>query len=141
MGDSLLAPPVASIAAQRTDLIFLALLVVSGAIVLLVTLLIVVFSVRYRDGSSAPRRRLEAFISRDLEIGWTLATLLAFLFIFGWATVQDFQLLGEKTGALTIQVIGKQWMWKGGTPEDSARSTPSTFRSIRRFGSFSIPKT
>lgn len=128
MGEAPLFPSAISSAAVRTDIIFFALLAVSVLILLLVAGLIVTFSVRYRQGSSAPRHRLPALAARDVEIGWTLATLFAFLFIFGWAAAQDFQILRRPEGALTIQILGKQWMWKvehpGGQREINALHVP-----------------
>lgn len=112
MGESSLLPPVLSDAAAHTDTIFMALLAISGSVVLLVTTLIVAFSVRYRNGSRAARHDLPGFVARDIEIGWTLATLFAFLLIFGWAASQDLRILRQVPGALTIQVLGRQWMWK-----------------------------
>jgi cytochrome c oxidase subunit 2 len=108
--------PEASHTAFQTDLIFLGLCIAAGLIVVLVAALIIVFSVRYRAGSKAPRHKLPGFLARDLEIGWTFATLIAFLFFFGWAAAQDFTLLHSVPGALTIHVMGKQWMWKAEYP-------------------------
>lgn len=128
MNEFSLLPPVLSDAAARTDVIYFGLLATAGLIVVLVTTLIVVFSVRYREGSSAPRHNLPGFLARDIEIGWTLATLFTFLLIFGWAAAQDFQILRASPGAMTIQILGKQWMWKvehpGGQREINALHVP-----------------
>lgn len=95
---------------------------------MLVAGLIVVFSARFREGSATPRRNLPALAARDIEIGWTLVTLLAFLSIFSWAAAQDFQLLQQTPGAMTIQIVGRQWMWKiehsGGQREINALHVP-----------------
>lgn len=129
MSEISLVPVAASAAAQRTDLIFGALLLAGGLVTTSVLVLILVFAVRYRDGSRASRRRLAGVISRDIEIGWTIATLFAFLFAFGWAAAQDLHLLSDTPGALTIQVVGKQWMWKaehaGGQREIDALHVPA----------------
>lgn len=128
MADFSLIPPAISEFAARTDLIFIGLTIAGGAITLLVAGLIVVFSARFREGSRAPRHKLPAFLARDIEISWTLATLFAFLAIFSWASAQDFQLLWQTPGALTIQIVGKQWMWKiahpGGQREINALHVP-----------------
>lgn len=128
MNEFSLMPPVLSESAQRTDTIFLSLLVISGLIVILVTMLIVVSSVRYREGSRAARRNVPGFVARDIEIGWTLATLFSFLTIFGWAVAQDFQIRRGAPDGLTIQILGKQWMWKvehpGGQREINALHVP-----------------
>ena len=128
MADFPLVPPAVSDAAHRTDLIYFGLILSAGAIILLVAGLLLLFSVRYRQGSRAPRHKLPVLLSRDIELGWTLATLFAFLSIFGWAAAQDFKLLHPAPGALTIQVVGKQWMWKvehpGGQREINALHVP-----------------
>lgn len=112
MDDIPFTPPAASEAAAGTDAIYLGLVVASCLVLLLVFGLILYFSVRYREGSTAPRRRLPALLSRNIEFGWTLATLLGFLFIFAWAAAQNFTMLKAQPGEMTIQVLGKQWMWK-----------------------------
>ena len=73
MGTVSLWPVAASTQASKVDLLFVVLLAISGVIVLLVAGLLLGFSIRYRRGSSAPRGPLPAFLSRDIEIGWTSA--------------------------------------------------------------------
>ena len=68
-------PREASTFAPKTDALYFTLVAVSGAIALLVFALIVVFAVRYRRGSSAPRGALPPLIQHEFEIGWTTATL------------------------------------------------------------------
>ena len=47
------------------------------------------------------------------EIGWTSATLVAFLVLFVWgADALHLALSGRRRGDLEIYVVGKQWMWK-----------------------------
>ena len=67
-------PRQASTFAPQTDALYFTLLAISGAIVLLVFALIVVFSIRYRRGSSAKRGTLPPLIQHEFEIGWTSAT-------------------------------------------------------------------
>jgi len=105
-------PPAASEYATAVDAIFIGLLVVSGAILLLVAMLLLVFCTRYRRGSSAPRGDLPEFIRRDVEIGWTAAALFLALFIFWWAASVQIHAGTPPPGALEIHVDAKQWMWK-----------------------------
>lgn len=105
-------PTEASAQAPSVDRLYLTLVVVSALIVLLVASLILIFSVRYRKGSKANRGPLPAFFSREIEVGWTLATLLAFLGIFTWASAARLVRLVPPKGALIIRVVAKQWMWK-----------------------------
>ena len=107
-----LLPRQASTFAPQTDTLYFALLGISGAIVLLVFALIVVFSIRYRRGSSATRGMLPPLIQREFEIGWTSATLFAFLMLFWWAGSNEVPQLLPQRDAMEIHVVAKQWMWK-----------------------------
>jgi cytochrome c oxidase subunit II len=51
-------------------------------------------------------------LSHEFEIGWTLATLLTFAFLFWWVSSADLSSLAAPVGALEIHVVAKQWMWK-----------------------------
>jgi cytochrome c oxidase subunit 2 len=103
--------PAAASQAHEWNVLFLALLLLSGAVVLAVFLLILVFAIRYRAGSTAPRA---GWIKRSLpwEIGWTSATLVAFLLLFVWGADLFLRMRQPQAGALPIFVVGKQWMWK-----------------------------
>lgn len=120
--------PEASAHAAKVDDIFLLLLVLSGATVMLVFGLILLFSFRYRRGSTARRGPMPEFLSREFEIGWTLATLLTFAFLFWWASSTDLSSLAAPSDALEIHVVAKQWMWKaqhpGGAREINALHVP-----------------
>ncbi len=104
--------PEASTHAVTVDHIFYLLLALSGATVMLVFGLILLFAVRYRRGSKAKRGPMPAILSREFEIGWTLATLLTFLFLFWWASSANLSSLAAPPHALEIHLVAKQWMWK-----------------------------
>lgn len=104
--------PEASAEAVTVDHIFYLLLLLSGATVVLVFGLIVLFGFRYRRGSSAKRGPMPEILNREFEIGWTTATLLTFAFLFWWASSADLSSLAAPTGALEIHVVAEQWMWK-----------------------------
>ena len=105
-------PPTAAADATRVDAIFIALLVIAGAIILLVGMLLLIFGVRYRRGSRARRGELPAVISRDVEIGWTAGTVFLALFLFWWAGSVEMAAGQPPADALEVHVVGKQWMWK-----------------------------
>ncbi|RYJ04506.1 MAG: cytochrome c oxidase subunit II [Acetobacteraceae bacterium] len=105
-------PPTASEQAARVDLLFSGLMVISGAILLLVGGLLLVFCIRYRRGSAAPRGDLPKFLRRDVEIGWTVAMLFLALFLFWWAGAMQLKASDPPPGALEVHVLAKQWMWK-----------------------------
>ncbi|HUZ12621.1 MAG TPA: cytochrome c oxidase subunit II [Caulobacteraceae bacterium] len=104
--------PEASTQAVVEDRIFLILLAVSAAIVLLVLTLVIGFSIVYRAGSAARRGPLPIWIRHEFEIGWTSATIFAFLFIFWWTASSQLHLQTVPRSALEIHVVAKQWMWK-----------------------------
>ncbi len=108
--------PEASVGAAHTDAIFVFLLLFGGAILLLVVSLVVGFAIRYRRGSKAKRGPLPAWMTRDVEIGWTVGTLFAALFIFWWAGSAQLRDLVPPKDALEIHVVAKQWMWKAQHP-------------------------
>ena len=57
------------------------------------------------------------------KIGWTVATLFAFLFIFWWAASDQLATLTPPENALEIHVVAKQWMWHIQHPTARAKST------------------
>jgi len=100
----------ASMQADRTDTLFLSMVLLCGAVALTAFVLIVVFSVRYRRGNAVdrtPPRRL-----RGIEVAWTVAPLLVFLGLFGWAAHDYVTLADPPRDALPVSVVAKQWMWK-----------------------------
>lgn len=107
-----LLPRSASTLAPRTDALYFALIAVSLAIIALVFFLIVVFALRYRRGSQAPRGPMPPIVQHELEIGWTAATLFSFLFFFWWAGSNEIAQFLPPRSAMEIHVVAKQWMWK-----------------------------
>jgi cytochrome c oxidase subunit 2 len=105
-------PPAASDTAARVDALFYSLLALTSLVALAIFAVMVVFSVRYRAGARAERADPPAGL-RWLEYGWTFAPLAIFVGIFLWAAVVYAGLYGPGPGdAMTIFVVGKQWMWK-----------------------------
>jgi cytochrome c oxidase subunit 2 len=104
--------PQASTQAGRTDAIFFVLCGIAGVVLLLLLALVIGFAFAYRRGSKTPRPPLGALVSREVEIGWTVATAFAFLFIFWWAAGAQLSSLAAPPEAMEIHVVAKQWMWK-----------------------------
>lgn len=98
--------------AVRIDRTFALLCLISGLILLLVIVLVVTFMIRYRRGSPAPRGELPDTFKHEVEIGWTVATLFLFLFIFWWAASTELSALSPPANPLEIHVVAKQWMWR-----------------------------
>jgi cytochrome c oxidase subunit 2 len=98
--------------AHSIDRLFWLLVVISGLITGLVAALIIIFLTVYRRGSNAKRTELPNWLSHEIEIGWTVATLFLFIFIFWWAGTRELTALTPPAGAMEIHVIAKQWMWR-----------------------------
>jgi cytochrome c oxidase subunit 2 len=101
----------ASSVATATDTLFVALLLLCGAMALLLAALVVWLCVRYRAGAAVDRSDPPSDAGA-LEATWIVVPLLVFLGIFAWAA-RDF-LVEQRPppDALPIHVVGKQWMWK-----------------------------
>jgi cytochrome c oxidase subunit II len=104
-------PPAASDIAQRVDLLFYSLLALTGLVAFAIFALLIIFCVRYRAGAEVDRQRPPAGL-RWLEYGWTFTPLAIFLGIFFWAAVVYARFYEPAPNAMTIFVVGKQWMWK-----------------------------
>jgi cytochrome c oxidase subunit 2 len=98
--------------AAKVDNLFYLLSIISGIIVCLVTGAIVVFFSLYYRGSRMKRGAVPERKSREIEIGWTAATLFTFLFIFWWAASEQLVAVTPPQDALEIHVVAKQWMWR-----------------------------
>jgi cytochrome c oxidase subunit 2 len=105
-------PVAASDMAERVDLLFYTMVALTGAVALAILVVMIVFCVRYRAGSKADRSDVPAQ-KKWLELGWTFTPLAIFLGIFVWAAVVYAAFYtGRADGAMTVFVVGKQWMWK-----------------------------
>lgn len=98
--------------AQRVDETFWILTAVSAAIVLLLVTLVLLFMIRYRRGSAAPRGELPDFLKHEIEIGWTVATFFLFMFFFWWAGTELLNANSPPAHAFEIHVVAKQWMFR-----------------------------
>jgi cytochrome c oxidase subunit 2 len=68
------------------------------------------FLIRYRRGSNAPRPPLR-IKQWKIEAGWISVTTLIFLGFFAWGTRVYLDLERPPANAMDIEVIGRQWMW------------------------------
>jgi cytochrome c oxidase subunit 2 len=108
----LLLPVEATRQAKQVDALFYGALILSGLVVLLVAGLIFGFGMRYRAASKVERKPLPEFLSREIEITWTLATLFLFAALFWWASTLSLIHMRPPSHTLDIRVVAKQWMWK-----------------------------
>ena len=98
-------------------MLFFFLVTVCGSVTVLVAILLVYFSVRYRRRPGEVGNPPETHPSELLEWSWTLAPLVIFAVIFVWGAKVYFDAYRPPDDAATIYVVGKQWMWKFQHPE------------------------
>lgn len=104
-------PPNASTTASTVDAITFGELALVVLILLLVFGMMFTFVIRYRRGSTADRSHRVAK-TWYFEIGWTSATLVAFLVLFAFGAKAYLYLYQPPKADLELYVVGKQWMWK-----------------------------
>ena len=104
-------PDQASAQAGQVDALYFFLVAVASFFGLLIATLVVFFAVRYRrrhkDDVGVPIHG-----SLALELLWTIVPFFIVMVMFGWGAKVFFELYRPPAGAMEIQVVGKQWMWK-----------------------------
>ncbi|HUC12247.1 MAG TPA: cytochrome c oxidase subunit II [Stellaceae bacterium] len=104
-------PRTAAISGVVVNNLYIAELGLCGLIMAMVVGMMATFCFRYRQGSTASRAgRIEK--TWHWEIGWTAATLIAFLVLFVWGASIYIWLFKAPPGDIEIYVTAKQWMWK-----------------------------
>ncbi len=120
-------PDTASNTGDAVNTLFVAELALALAIIATVLGMMLVFCIRYHKGSRAPRADLVKK-TWHVEIGWTTATLGAFLMLFVWGAAMYVWLYKAPAGDEEVYVVGQQWMWKvehpGGQREIDALHVP-----------------
>jgi cytochrome c oxidase subunit 2 len=144
---SALFPAEASGISPYVDELYFFLLLMTVVGTLLVGVIVLVFSLRYRRERNPVATQIEG--STLLEATWTIIPLAIFLLTFVWGALLYFRIYDPPTNAMNIYVVGKQWMWKaehpGGQHEINALHVPAgqnvqlTMISQDVFHSFSIP--
>ncbi|MFZ0662302.1 MAG: cytochrome c oxidase subunit II [Acidobacteriaceae bacterium] len=142
-----LFPPEASTIAPYADALYFFLILISLVGVVVVTTLIVGFSIVYRKERHPKAVQIEG--STILEATWTIIPLAIFMVCFVWGALLYFRIYDPPTNAMNIYIVGKQWMWKaehpGGQHEINALHVPIgrpvqlTMISQDVFHSFSVP--
>lgn len=108
--------PQASVSSVEVDSLFCGLLGLSLVVLALVFGMIWIFSIRYHRASGIDRSR-PLKKSWRIETAWTAATLFGFFVLFVWGADLYVRELKAQPGAMTINVVAKQWMWKVEHPE------------------------
>ena len=106
-----LFPESASTIAEEVDALYFFLVGLSGFFSILIATLIVAFAIKYRR-RHADEVGAQVHGGLLLEIGWTVIPFLITLVIFFWGAKVYFVMASPPAEALTVYVVGKQWMWK-----------------------------
>lgn len=101
----------ASSNAAEVDWLLGSLLAISALVLALVLGLMLAYVIRFREGSRLDRGDVGQKTWR-FEVSWTVATLVAFFGLFIWGADLFVRIYQTRPDPLTINVIGKQWMWK-----------------------------
>jgi cytochrome c oxidase subunit II len=109
-------PVAASRVAQQTDYLYWGLLLMSLAVVLIVFGPIIYFLFKYRESKPADRTPIH-LPQNTIEITWTLIPTLIMICFYVWGARHYFVIERPPQGAMEINVVGKQWMWKIQHPE------------------------
>ena len=104
-------PAAASASAVETDHLIFLFSLLTLLLVVPVFLAITYFAFRYQDGAKVVRGRIE---NRDrmLELSWMLIPFVLTLIFFVWGARMFDTHRHSPRGAITIDGIGRQWMWK-----------------------------
>ncbi len=111
LSDFPLFPEQASTTAGSVDALYVFMCVVTGAVSVLIFVLIFVLALKYR-------RRPDNELAQDqeppkmLEAAWIIIPFCIFMVMFVWGSWVFFQLQHVPKNGLEIYATGKQWMWK-----------------------------
>ncbi len=104
-------PERASSVAGQVDALYIALIVVTGTVSVLIWLVIFYFAIKYR-------RRPDNELAQEyeppkiLEVTWIVIPTIIFFGIFVWGALLYFHEQRVPDNALDIYATGRQWMWK-----------------------------
>ena len=112
-------PAAASSVAVEADYLILAFTVLTLLLTVPVFLAITYFAVRYREGVEADRD-VSGMRSFLIEISWMLIPFALTLIFFVWGARLFVESKNPPPEAMTIEAIGRQWMWKFQHPTGQA---------------------
>lgn len=107
-----LIPEQASTYATRVDALFYFLVALSFVATVGVFIAMVILGVKFYRPKDAEPRESHHLENPLLEIIWSVIPLFIFLGIFVWGAKLYADYIKPPDGALKIDVIAKQWMWK-----------------------------
>ena len=114
-------PEQASSIAPEVDAVYFFLLGVTGFFTVTIASLIIYFAIKYRRGSRASRQiASHARGMLMMEAAWIIVPFVLGMIIFGWSAKVYYAMARPPAGALDIECVGRQWMWKFQHPEGNS---------------------
>src|SRR5581483_2767850 len=110
-----LLPERGSAYAGQLDALYFFLGAIAAFFTLLIFVLILYFGLKYRRRPGVKPQHVAA--DWRLEVVWFAVPLAIVLVIFGWGAALYVRVERPPEGAMEINVVGKQWMWKIQHPE------------------------
>jgi cytochrome c oxidase subunit II len=114
-----LMPEQASSLAPQVDALYYFLILVSAVMTVLIAFLIIYFAIKYRRGSSADRTQ-GPHRFWVMEVSWIVIPFIVTMIMFFWGARLYFAQARAPSGAMEIQCVARQWMWKFQHPEGNA---------------------
>jgi cytochrome c oxidase subunit II len=105
-----LFPEAASKAAGSVDALYLFMIALSTVMTVAIAATLIFLAIKYRRDAVVNRDQQPTSITRELT--WIAAALPVLMLIFFWGAKVCFELLKVPEGAMPINVVAKQWMWK-----------------------------
>ncbi len=109
-------PEQASTISRAVDQLYFGLTALSAVMIFLIFLTLAFFLFKYRKGKEVERGPVR-IPQLTIEVTWIVVPLLLMMVVFAWGTHVYFHQQRVPPGAMEINVVGKQWMWKVQHPE------------------------
>lgn len=106
-----LFPPQASAVAVEVDALYALLVAITAFFTILVVGLFLYFGLKYARKSEADRP-IQVHPPAWIEIAWSVIPLLINMVLFVWGVSLYYKIYTPPKDAITVHVVGKQWMWK-----------------------------
>ncbi len=111
-----LLPEQASSFAGEVDRLYAFLWGVSGAMTILIGVLILYFAIKFRQGSKADRRQSHSGVFL-IEAAWIVGPFIVVMVMFFWGAGLYFKETQAPPDAMEITGVARQWMWKFQHPD------------------------
>src|SRR5581483_6960457 len=111
-----LFPESASSVSGEVNAFFICMLVLCVAVAVAIAVFLIYSAVRYHRKSEnelGDQRRYNI----PAEVAWTVTPFVLFMGMFGWGAKMYFEIERPPDNAISMYVVGKQWMWKIQHPE------------------------